>query len=726
MTREQTFPRRKISDVSSSADTRRLALLFVPLVLQVILLRLLETTMLRRGALAPVEDLLWTNAPLPFLNLLIGAATFWVAKSKTTHLPTVVPATAATAVTALASALSYRFAPWWIREWVTPTTLEVLRWDLLLVLGALSTAVLFLTIGGYRTRFATRAVTHLVVPAVMTLSAAGFGYFLATGSPADWQILKYGVGHIAAVRELVAGTVKGHHIILVLLPWMWSAGVWGLTGRKDRSPHYPSRLRPSAVLALSPVMLLLGLAPSQELTPSVQSGSLHRIVKMAAADAAGGGASVRDIGPAGRPDFDALNLRFDRSDSTHTPNIVMILMESVRHRSTTPYNPDLRTMPFLDSLANEGIIVEDMTAVVSYTNKSLVPIYAGIFPRPGRDLVEATPGAIPATGLPTLLAPLGYRNAFFTSATMEFERKDVILENLGFTHMVGADELDTAGFQKKAYFGFEDRAILEPALDWVRETSRAGHPFFLNLLTLTSHHPYDVPDSFATSDFGTPNRELNAYYNSLRYTDDFLRTFLRAMANEDLMQNTVFIILGDHGEAFQEHMEKTHGNVIWDEALRVPAILYGPGVIPAGRTIRGARQHIDLLPTIADLLNVTVSGGLLPGTSIFADVSSDRTLYHHSLDDRRVMALRRDSLKFIYFYKQTPSRVYNYLKDPDERHDLASRITAEELSRMELELLLWRKRVTSAYPDRRRVRLYPKTLADSTNVASQLPQPPAP
>ncbi|MDX1739899.1 MAG: sulfatase-like hydrolase/transferase, partial [Rhodothermales bacterium] len=280
-------------------------------------------------------------------------------------------------------------------------------------------------------------------------------------------------------------------------------------------------------------------------------------------------------------------------------------------------------------------------------------------------------------------------------------------------------------FHKKAYFGFEDRATLQPAVGWAAKAAAAGDPFFLNVLTLTSHHPYDIPDSFATIDFGTPNRELNAYYNSLRYTDDFLRSFMREMDEAGLLRNTVVMILGDHGEAFQEHMEKTHGNVVWDEALRVPAILYGPGIISPGQRIRGARQHIDLLPTVAGLLNAELSGGALPGRSLLVDVPEDRTLYHHSLDDGRVMALRRDSLKFMYFYKQAPSKVYNYIEDPDERYDLASNFSDEELSSMELELLFWRKRVTQAYPDRRRVRLYPKTLADSTDVASRMVQPPA-
>jgi arylsulfatase A-like enzyme len=534
----------------------------------------------------------------------------------------------------------------------------------------------------------------------MSLSTAGFGYFLSTGSPADWQIFKYTVSNFTAVRELVAGSVNRYALLLLAAPWIWSALAWWLVSDGGHRVRGTRNVRPSTALALTPVILFLVLVPPVHVSPSVQSGSLYRIVRTAAADVMGGGELSWDVDPAGHPGFDATGLRFDRTDSTTTPNIVVILMESVRRRSTTPYSPNLPTMPFLDSLGRAGALVEDMSAVVSYTNKALIPIYAGIYPSPGRDFVEVQPDAIPAKGLPALLSPLGYRSAFFTSATMEFERKDLILKNLGFEYMVGAEGLELRGFHEKAYFGYEDRAATKPALEWARDVSEDGKPFFLNILTLTSHHPYDVPDSFEKKDYGTPDAELNAYFNSLRYTDDFLREFLTEMSSTGLADNTVYFILGDHGEAFREHMEKTHGNVVWDEALTVPAVIYGPDLIPSGPRISGARQHIDLLPTVADLLNTTLSGGYLPGRSLFTDVPDDRTLYHHSLDDGRTMALRRDSMKFIYSYRHAPTRVFNYITDPEERRDLASRYSDDYLSAVELELLIWRKRVKEAYAQR--------------------------
>ncbi len=695
-----------------------MCLLFGPLVLQVATVRLLETTMLRRGTLVPVETLLWTSGPLPFLNALIGLGVYRVARLRMPGVPAVIPSAIGTAAAALTSAASYQFAPWWITGWVAPSAIEVLRPDVLLVLAIATAAMLLLGLGGPRTRRCTRLTVHILVPSVMTVSLAGFVYVLSTGSPADWQIMKYSVANFGTIRELVAGSLKMYHLAILATPWLWSYALW-LLHREPGRTAASAALRPSAVLSLAPLMVLLGFSPAANVPPSVNSGSLYRLVATAAVDIAGlENAVVEDIGAIGLPDFDATGLALDKTDSTITPNIVMVLMESVRSRSTTPYNPTLHTMPFLDSLGRAGAIVENMYAVVSYTNKSLVPIYAGIYPRPGRDVVEATPDAIPAKGLPDLLRPLGYKSAFFTSATMEFERKDRILDNLGFDVVKGIDDMDVDGFHKKAYFGYEDRAALGPALDWARTTSEDGHPFFLNFLTLTSHHPYDVPPKFLRMEFDNADRELSDYYNSLRYTDDVLRSIVRGLNDAGLAENTVFMFLGDHGEAFQEHMERTHGNVVWDEALQVPAVMFGPSHIKPGLRIRGARQHLDLLPTIADLLQTRLEGGYIPGRSLFATVADGRSLYHHSLDDGKVMALRRDSLKFMYFFKQRPTQVFNYLADPEERLDLAARYQAGVLARVELELLLWRKRVIAAYPERRRLRLFPNSISDSSTVAT--------
>jgi arylsulfatase A-like enzyme len=93
------------------------------------------------------------------------------------------------------------------------------------------------------------------------------------------------------------------------------------------------------------------------------------------------------------------------------------------------------------------------------------------------------------------------------------------------------------------------------------------------------------------------------YDREIRYTDDELRRLFRTIDDLELAENTVFILSSDHGEAFLEHGVLGHGSRLDDEAVRVPLMFWGKG-IAAGRRIGVPVAHVDLMPTILDLLGI--------------------------------------------------------------------------------------------------------------------------
>jgi arylsulfatase A-like enzyme len=400
------------------------------------------------------------------------------------------------------------------------------------------------------------------------------------------------------------------------------------------------------------------------------------------------------------PPFDATGLALESTTTATTdrPNVIVILLESVRARSTTPYNPGLTTTPFLDSLARTGMLVERMYAPASYTNKAIVSAFSGIPPSPEAvvEQAEAFPNGLPGVGLPRLLTAEGDRTAFITPAEMEFERKDRILDNLGFSEHFGDGDFPTAGFTQKAYFGFEDRIVFDHTVAWIDSARAGGRPFFLGMLTLSAHHPYDLPESHASHAHATGDESLDAYLNAITYTDRFVRDLHAALDSRGLLSNTLFVVLGDHGEAFAEHGAKTHGDVIWDEALHVPAILAGPGIEPGTRA-GGLRTTGDIVPTIAELLGYRLVGGELPAQSLLRPVPADRTLYHSAKNGRVALALRRGTLKYIYWGGRQPMQVFDTSRDPLEREDISSTRRPGELRAVEAELLAWRAGVVGAY-----------------------------
>jgi hypothetical protein len=165
------------------------------------------------------------------------------------------------------------------------------------------------------------------------------------------------------------------------------------------------------------------------------------------------------------------------------------------------------------------------------------------------------------------------------------------------------------------------------------------------------------------------------------------------------MDSTMFILVGDHGEAFDEHNRRQHDNIMWEEGLRVPAIFYYPPLFPKQQWIRGLRQHIDLLPTIFDLLGVEAVQSIWPGKSIFQPVSPQRQIFFSCWYERQCMAMIDGQIKTIYHYNRQPMEVYDLIADPFERTSLAGKepFGKAYLDRMTGELLRWRERVNLLY-----------------------------
>ncbi len=180
-------------------------------------------------------------------------------------------------------------------------------------------------------------------------------------------------------------------------------------------------------------------------------------------------------------------------------NVVVVVLESTRARSTTPFNEDLKTTPYLDKLAQESLFFEQAYAVVPHTSKALVASLCGVAPPLDTQRTESEPDAIPARCLPDLLADHGYRSVFFQSATKNFERRPQLVENLGYEDFFSTEDMNKKGYDKANYFGYEDDIMLPTSEKWLRKNG--GEPFVATYLTVTAHHNYVVPDTYGKRKF---------------------------------------------------------------------------------------------------------------------------------------------------------------------------------------------------------------------------------
>ncbi len=388
-----------------------------------------------------------------------------------------------------------------------------------------------------------------------------------------------------------------------------------------------------------------------------------------------------------------------RAGQTDPPrNVIIIMLESARAGSTSMYDPALGTTPFLAEFAKRGALVPEMYAVMPRTSAAWIAVLHGIWPPPEDAIMTwAQKGQLQFRSLPRLLATRGYSSAFFTTGRLTFGYDGALIKNMGFDSVYDGDTLPNQGFERPTFWGFEDRMMLQPSLDWVKKQRDEHKPFLLAMMTNIGHYDYKFPSTWPAKSFGNFDSQYNNYLNCLSYIDSMLKDFIAGLEDLDVLKSSIVIILGDHGESFGEHGPRQHTYYVYDETLKIPAVLYADGLIQPGTSVPGLRQQVDIVPTVFDALGLSVDNATLPGTSLFQPIPADRPLYFSATLDSNSMGLRREQLKFIYNFERAPTEVYSLDQDPTERHDIARATPPAVINAAEMDLLVWRERVNRLY-----------------------------
>lgn len=499
--------------------------------------------------------------------------------------------------------------------------------------------------------------------------------FLITGTGISRDYLQNFLKNPAEVNKMILAELRPLYAVLLILQAglaMWLSRLPGskfFTRLKERIISYLSVLTLRKItLTVSIIFLLvleLGalLPPLETVNRSITQMPFLELIKGFVPKKEAENLSIK-IEPEERLDGE---IELEPGPSFSPLNVVLIIFESLSWKYCDIYNPGLGATPFLEKLSGEGLVVERLYTVDPHTSKALIPVIAGIYPYPEPDVYEARPGILPEKALPHLLKKFGYRTGFFQTAN-NYEERPSVVANLGFEDFYGLFQLPAEGFADVNYFGKEEMMMLEPSLEWIEKDK--DRPFFLTYLTLCTHHQYGFPPDFPQKDFRVGNKNLNRYLNAVRYTDYFISRVFEEFKKRRLLERTVFIIVGDHGEAFGEHGLVGHNYSLWEEGLRVPGIVYAPGLGKAQGTIDGFRSLLDVPPTVCELLGFNVKHGHFVGTSLLQTVEEDRLLYFTGWSKSRVLALRRGRQKYIFGENKISGEAYDNILDPEDRRNL--------------------------------------------------------
>lgn len=347
-------------------------------------------------------------------------------------------------------------------------------------------------------------------------------------------------------------------------------------------------------------------------------------------------------------------------------NVIIVVLESVAAAYLEIYGGPYPVTPTLRNARAHSLVFQNIYAHAPATSQSLVSLLGSVYPWIAYQSLTAE---YPTVTLPTLSAELkkyGYRTAFLSSGDWRFQRGDEFLSVRQFDTIQDYSSLPctrqlflVASAHWEFPNGLDDACIVEALIEWVRQEPE--HPFLAILWTYMTHYPYFTVGE--ERDFGVPDKQLNRYLNALAYSDKLLGTVLHFLREQTLLDSTLVVVVGDHGEAFGQHDQYGHGAKLYEENLHVPLVFIQPKVF-TGEANPVVGGLIDLAPTILHLLNLPIPS-LWQGQSLLQPQRRGR-VYFFAPWSTSLFGFREGTRKLIYDATHQRYAVYDLGKDPTE------------------------------------------------------------
>ena len=322
------------------------------------------------------------------------------------------------------------------------------------------------------------------------------------------------------------------------------------------------------------------------------------------------------------------------------PNVLILLLDTVRAHNLGLYGYQRETAPALARLGATGVVFDRAVATSSWSLPSHASLFTGrLHPELTANLTEILSERDPT--LAEALGVRGYRTgAFF--ANLLFGREHFGLTR-GFVHhetksldltLLIEDSwiLRTLRARASRFIDLSALRVRVSAsevnariLGWLaRDSSR---PFFVFANYFDAHEPYLPPAPFDTlfwpvaprgrieakgRSFTAAERNelIAAYDGAIAYIDYEIGMLLAELERRDQLRNTLVIVLADHGEEFGSHGTTGHGNSLYLASIRVPLVLSFPGRVPRGLRVSEAVSILDIPATVLDLLAIRNDAGI--------------------------------------------------------------------------------------------------------------------
>lgn len=361
--------------------------------------------------------------------------------------------------------------------------------------------------------------------------------------------------------------------------------------------------------------------------------------------------------------------KFVSPKRTHPWNIVFFIMESVGTRyifDTSHGHP--MPMPFLHKISEEGWFLKKHYTTSNVSTKAIFSLFSGLYDFFNREnfgtRVDAEVPAIHnwlGEGYDSFLVTPSSISWYFPTKFVKNNRLGEIhsYENLKFKikeefhslgHYIARDEIQTVDF-------------------FLQRLNRVKEPFLGIYISFAAHFPYfDYGEDYRLLE--DDGRLISRYYNNLNLLDHMIKRVYEHLKGQGLLERTIFVIMGDHGQAFGQHHPNNfmHYRYSYNENLETPAILYQPALFKP-RVFGIPTNHVDILPTLLDAMKVPFPPGVFDGESLFNYKLRQKSIFFYGYEES-ISSLDAHLIKVQYSFKKKKCWAFDLKLDPEEKNPL--------------------------------------------------------
>jgi membrane-anchored protein YejM (alkaline phosphatase superfamily) len=361
--------------------------------------------------------------------------------------------------------------------------------------------------------------------------------------------------------------------------------------------------------------------------------------------------------------------KFISAKRTHPWNIVFFIMESVGTRyifDTSHGHP--MPMPFLHNISKRGWFLKKHYTTSNVSTKAIFSLFSGLYDFFNRENFGTRADAeIPGIhnwlgeGYDSFLVTPSSISWYFPTKFLKNNRLGEIhsYENLKFKikeefhslgHYIARDEIQTVDF-------------------FLQRLNKAKEPFLGIYISFAAHFPYfDYGEDYRLLE--DDGRLISRYYNNLNLLDHMVKRVYEHLKGQGVLERTILVILGDHGQAFGQHHPNNfmHYRYSYNENLETPAIFHQPALFKP-RVFGVPTSHVDILPTLLDAMRIPFPQMVFDGESLFNYKFRQKSIFFYGYEES-ISSLDPHLIKVQYSLKKKRCWAFDLKLDPEERNPL--------------------------------------------------------